>query len=237
MRLSAPVFRLKRRARLLAREKDIRLHEALDCVAREEGFRSWSHLSISVSEHRPASEILSQLSPGDLMLLGARPGHGKTLLAMGLVAEAVRSGRQGFFFALDYHEGDVMRCLASLGLDRGAMGSRFVLETSQDICAGPIIETLAQAGPNTVAVIDYLQILDQKRSNPEIGDQMRALKAFARSSGAIIVALSQIERAFELQGRPLPELSDVHLPNPLDLKVFTKACFLHAGEVRLDAVA
>ncbi|RMB04577.1 hypothetical protein [Eilatimonas milleporae] len=39
MKLSAPVFRLKRRARTLAREEKIPLHQALDRLARREGFR------------------------------------------------------------------------------------------------------------------------------------------------------------------------------------------------------
>ena len=38
MKLSAPVYRLKRRAKVLAREERIPLHEALDRVAMDEGF-------------------------------------------------------------------------------------------------------------------------------------------------------------------------------------------------------
>src|SRR5579862_7868029 len=39
MKLSAPIYHLKRKARLLSREKKIPLHEALDRIAIEEGFR------------------------------------------------------------------------------------------------------------------------------------------------------------------------------------------------------
>jgi hypothetical protein len=34
----------------------------------------------------------------------------------------------------------------------------------------------------------------------------------------------------------LPGLSDLRLPNPIDPGTFSKACFLHAGAVRLEAV-
>lgn len=84
MRLSAPIFRLKGQARRLAREAKIPLHDALDRLARQEGFRSWSHLSASISKDRPAAALLAQLSPGDLVLLGLQ-----------LALEAARRGRPG----------------------------------------------------------------------------------------------------------------------------------------------
>jgi len=45
MRLSVPIYQLKRRAKILARDEKIALHEALDRIAREEGFPSWGLLS------------------------------------------------------------------------------------------------------------------------------------------------------------------------------------------------
>lgn len=44
MSLSAPIYRLKRRAKLLSREAGIPLNQALDRVAIEEGFQRWSLL-------------------------------------------------------------------------------------------------------------------------------------------------------------------------------------------------
>lgn len=237
MRLSAPIFRLKRRAKLLARENGIALHAALGRVAKEEGFKSWSHLAISVSKVRPASEILSQLARGDLVLLGARPNQGKTTLGLDLLVEAMRRGRQGYFFTLEYHAPDVLARLQSLGGDSDATARLFTLDTSDEICAERIIDKLSAAPGDAVVVIDYLQLLDQRRANAELADQVSALRAFAQNAGLIIVAISQIDRAFELQEKPLPDLSDVRLPNPLDLTLFTKSCFLHEGQLRLEAVA
>jgi hypothetical protein len=34
----------------------------------------------------------------------------------------------------------------------------------------------------------------------------------------------------------LPSLSDFRLPNPIDPGIFCKACLLHAGTVRLEAI-
>ena len=76
MRLSAPIYQLKRRARHLARNRGIALHEALDQVAREEGFAGWSLLAARTGLNLPSKALLSRLSDGDMLLIGARPGHG-----------------------------------------------------------------------------------------------------------------------------------------------------------------
>ncbi|WP_339851017.1 DNA helicase [uncultured Nisaea sp.] len=235
MRFSHPVFRLKRQARLLSREENIPLNRALDMIAAGEGFKSWSHLAANASAGRPAGAMLAQLSPGDLVLLGARPGHGKTLLGLELLAEAAKAGRRGFFFTLDYSDADVIERVRAIGIEPGAISSSIMLDTSDGICAGHIIAEMQAAPPHSIAVVDYLQLLDQRRRNPELAEQVAALKAFVQSAGHIVVLISQIDRAYDPGAKPLPDLTDVRLPNPVDLSLFSKSCFLHDGEIRLDA--
>jgi replicative DNA helicase len=235
MRFSHPVFRLKRQARLLSREENIPLNRALDMIAAGEGFKSWSHLAANASIERPAGAMFAQLSPGDLVLLGARPGHGKTLLGLELLAEAAKAGRRGFFFTLDYSDADVIDRVRAIGIEPGAISSSITLDTSDGICAGHIIAEMQAAPPHSIAVVDYLQLLDQRRRNPELAEQVAALKAFVQSAGHIVVLISQIDRAYDPGAKPLPDLADVRLPNPVDLSLFSKSCFLHDGEIRLDA--
>ncbi|NIA70001.1 DNA helicase [Pelagibius litoralis] len=236
MRLSAPIYRLKRRAKVLSRAERIPLNEALDRVAVAEGFTSWSLLAARASATAPSRALLARLNPGDLVLLGARPGHGKTLMGLELIMEALKLGRRGVFFTLEYSENDVLDRLRSIGGDPAVFGDRFAFDTSDAISAGYIIDRLASAPQGSVAVVDYLQLLDQKRENPELMVQVRALKAFASARGLIIVFISQIDRSYDASARPCPDLKDVRLPNPLDLTLFNKTCFLNDGKVQIEAL-
>ncbi|MEX0338165.1 MAG: DNA helicase, partial [Arenibacterium sp.] len=117
MQISAPIYTLKRQARHLARRDQINLHEALDRIAIDEGFQGWSHLAASWRRLSPAQSVLSRLDPGDLILIGARPGHGKTLLGLELAMNAAELGCKGYFFTLDYHERDIAEQLGAMGVD------------------------------------------------------------------------------------------------------------------------
>jgi replicative DNA helicase len=234
MRLSSPIYTLKRQAKLLVRDNDIRLHTALNQVAQQEGFKNWSHLASNYGKATAAKELMGELSPSDMVLIGARPGHGKSLLGLELIALAKKSKRTGYVFSLDYNEADVWNRFEKLSFGPKEHDRSIVVDTSDDICAEHIIECLSHATDDALAVVDYLQLLDQRRSHPPLDEQVRALKKFARKRGVIIVMLSQIDRAFELSSSDLPSVRDIRLPNPVDLSLFDKKCFLHDGEVKIE---
>lgn len=231
MKLSAPIYRLKRQAKLLSREEAIPLHEALDRVATKEGFATWSLLAAKLSESSPAEKLYSQLRPADLLLIGARPGQGKTLLSLELAAQAMKVGHHSAFFTLEYNAQDCRKQFQDIGVDLAKFKTRFEFDNSDKINADHIINKLDDAPEGTLAVIDYLQLLDQRRENPALEVQIRALKSFAHQKKLIFVFTAQIDRSFDLSGRSFPTIDDVRLPNPLDLKLFNKTCFLSMGEV------
>lgn len=237
MKLSSPIYTLKRQAKLLARDKGIKLHEALNQIAAKEGFKDWGHLASSYSKATPANEIMSQLNSGDMVLVGARPGHGKTLFGLELTALAEKNSRKGYVFSLDYNETDVWDRFEKLGVDPKEHDGLIVVDTSDDICAPYIIEHLGNKPGRAFVVIDYLQLLDQKRSNPALEEQVRALKKFAIEREAVVVLISQIDRAFELSSSNMPTLEDIRLPNLVDLSLFDKRCFLHDGQVQIEVAA
>lgn len=233
MLLSAPIYRLKRQARLLSRQIAIPLHKALDEVAKKEGYQNWSHLASTSSTRRPARIILSKLEPGDFVLLGARPGNGKTLLGIELASSAADIDRKGFFFTLEYNKRDIFSCLHTIGIEQNSI----VVDTSDEISADYIISRLEQNKKPAFFVIDYLQLLDQKRTSSSLKEQIHLLRQFLKNTGAICIVISQIDRSFELSEKSIPDKSDLRLPNPVDLSAFDKFCFLHDGVVQMDQAA
>jgi DnaB-like helicase C terminal domain len=77
-----------------------------------------------------------------------------------------------------------------------------------EISAEFITKKMANASHGTVAVIDYLQLLDQKREKPNLIDRVRTLKSFARDKELIFIFLSQME----LGGDDIGEYFDLSAP-------------------------
>jgi replicative DNA helicase len=232
MKLSLPIYQLKRRAKQLARHHAIPLHEALDRVAMAEGYNGWSLLAARHAAQSPAEKLYGTLNAGDLVLVGARPGHGKTLMALELAAQAVKVGSYSRFFTLEYTAKDVLERLRAIDFDPAAFEDRFAFDCSDAICAEYVISRMQSAPVDTLIVIDYLQLLDQRRENPPLSIQVSALKAFATERGLVMVFISQIARTYDPSAKSVPDLTDVRLPNPLDLSLFSKTVFLHDGEVQ-----
>lgn len=233
MKLTAPIHRLKRKAKLKARAGGVPLHAALDAVALEEGFPRWSLLAARHGEMSAGKAVLDQLSSGDLLLVAARPGQGKTLLALEIAIEAARAGRDATFFTLEYSQSDIAGRFVALNVDPGTLGGRFTFDVSDGIDAEYIVRAMSDAAPGAVAVVDYLQILDQRREAPDLETQVRQLKGFARERGMILVFISQIDRGYDPAKNPVPGWADVRLPNPLDLALFDKGVFMQDGQMCL----
>ncbi len=236
MRLSVPIYRLKRQARVLSRTHGIPHHEALDRIAQQEGFDAWSLLASRYATDLTGRSLTNELHPGDLLLVGARPGQGKTLLSLEIAIEAMKKGHGSAFFSLEYNEADVAASFTALDQDLARFEGRFAFYGSDDICASYIINQLESASEGTVVIIDYLQLLDQKREHPDLMQQVGFLRTFARERKLILVFIAQIHRDFDGSQKSFPGLEDVRLPNPLNLTLFDKACFLNHGEIEFAAV-
>lgn len=231
MKLSVPIYSLKRIAKSISRKEKIPLHAALDKVALNEGFRSWSLLASHATSVGLTTKILETISYGELILIGARPSHGKTLMGLELAARAAKIGKHAWFFTLEWNKTDVEESLKYLGERPIDTCDLFHFDGSDNISADYIIDRLAETVSGTVVVIDYLQLLDQRRTNPDLSSQVTRLRSFAQSRGIIIVFLSQVDRSYENSEKKMPTIDDIRLPNPIDLTLFDKLYLLHNDEI------
>tara|TARA_B100000678_G_scaffold220677_1_gene188007 strand:+ start:2183 stop:2881 length:699 start_codon:yes stop_codon:yes gene_type:complete len=232
MQLSRPIYQLKRRAKLLARDTGIPLHEAQDRIAQAEGFARWSLLSAQHAATVKPPALLHSLGEGDLALLAARPGQGKTLAGLQLLIDAARETRRAVFFTLEYTEAQARDLLASIG----AGGSMPEVVTDA-IHAEAIIARMADAPRGSVAVVDYLQAMDQRRDTPPLADQIESLRGFARETGTILAFIAQVDRSFDPGRAAVPSFKDLRLPNPVPDGAFTKACFAHGANSEVKTLA
>jgi hypothetical protein len=232
MRLSAPIHRLKRAARDHARAEAIPLNAALDRIAVGEGFSSWSLLAAKQAQAAAdPTTLLRTFTPGELILVAARPLQGKTMFTLRLALAAIAEGRAAHFFSLDYTPNDVADRLASMPPNLAHHADHLHVDCADTISADHIISRLVDAPRGAFIAVDYLQLLDQKRANPPLQDQIEALADFASRQDHVIAFVCQIDRHFDPGVDALPGVADIRLPNPLDLSLFGRAVFLHGGRV------
>lgn len=237
MKLSAPIHVLKSQAQLLRKEKAITLTSALDLIAKREGYNSWSLLQSKKEEMFPTSydEILDFFNPGDIVLVGARPGKGKTMFTIGLFVQAIQKKlAPNYIFSLSEIPKDIA---GRMGIYDESMikNNDYIgyvgLDYSNEISADHIIEkTKYTISKKSVIVVDYLQLLDEKRSNPTLQEQVLKLKNYAKEKESIVIFISQLNRELEYRDDKKPVMDDIRLPNPLELKFFNKIILLHKDE-------
>lgn len=231
MKLSAPIHVLKFQAQQLKKEKAITNTEALDLIAKREGFNSWALLQSKKDDMFPKSyeEILGFFNSGDIVLIGSRPSKGKTVFTIGLLVQAIqKKSAKNYCFSLSEVHKDIAARMAVYDETIGEKNNYLELDYSNDISAKYIIEkTQKTISKGSVIVIDYLQLLDEKKSNPPIQDQVEQLKNYAKEKECIVIFISQLNRDIESRLDIKPSMEDIRLPNPLELKFFNKIILLH----------
>ena len=177
------------------------------------------------------------LTPGDMVIIGARPGMGKTSFAMNIATNiAIRQKKTVCVFSLEMSaEQLASRMLSSeAGVDSYALRSGKISEqdwqkiayaTSKlyecDILIDPssaITVTGMKAKLRRVknlglVVVDYLQLMQSDRRSDsrvlEVGDISRGLKLLAKDLGVPCICCAQLSRGPESRTDKRPMLSDL----------------------------
>lgn len=180
-------------------------------------------------------KLTNGLRPGQLIVIAARPGEGKTTLAGDIAAYvAVGLGQPVLFYSLEMAERELLdRFVSSLSgiplLDilRGDVSDDRFLQTMQQLHDAPLhiddtpalhvsqIRARALRAKRkhglALVVVDYLQLVRAKaeRRHEEVATISRALKALAKELACPIIALSQLNRASEARNDKRPTLADL----------------------------
>jgi replicative DNA helicase len=179
------------------------------------------------------------LQPGDLVVIAARPGVGKTGLALALVRHAAGLGHPALFCSIEMGRGELAARLLSAHtgvagqlIRHGAVNASELRRLGDavgefaglpawidDSPAQSVLRIAANArrlkrqrGLALVAV-DYLQLVEpEERGVPrheQVAAASRRLKALARELEVPLVALAQLNRESESRTDRRPRLSDL----------------------------
>lgn len=180
---------------------------------------------------REFDERVGGLFPGELCILAARPGIGKTSLACQIAYQSARRGRPVYFVSLEMgatelvtrvicSQADVSSKLVrtgkldSHGLNRLSAAAQPFASLQWCIHAKPSMTVaeirrwarrIARRGLSLV-VVDYLQLLtpqDRRISRHEqVGQLSKALKELAREVNVPVLCLTQLSREAEKDAEP-----------------------------------
>lgn len=136
----------------------------------------------------------------DLVFIGARPGHGKTMLA-GQIAYQVGQAHSVLFFSLEMTASQLKNRLQAIPKFDSECGDLCIID-SENMTAQKICDVSLQKSREaklSLVVVDYVQIVPgQGRSKAEeIGAVVRQLKSLARRLSCPVLLLAQLNRNIE----------------------------------------
>lgn len=179
----------------------------------------------------------------DLILLAARPGTGKTALALNIAYHAATTGAHVGFFSLEMGHKQIRQRLISyaqridllrLRLGRLDKTERDKAVTAMDTLAAlPLdlddrsqriadalaaVRTAHARAPLDLVIVDYLQLMsgEGERRHEEVSAISRALKGLAKELDVPVLALCQMNRAVEARAESVPQLSDLRESGSLE---------------------
>ena len=189
------------------------------------------------SGYQDLDSLLGGMQRGNLIVLGAQTGLGKSSLALNICANAAKSGQTCGIFSLEMsREQVVMRMLvAESGVDSHRLRLGLLSETEQNAISdavgllsglpiyiddSPFQMTMEMPSKAQFLqlehgldflVVDCLQLIRSHSENraQEISEISRSLKGMARDLNVPVLACSRLSRAVENRPGHRPQLSDL----------------------------
>lgn len=199
----------------------------------EERVRSGEDKSSIETGYASLDSRIGGLSPGGLYVLGARPGVGKSALALSISKEVASKGRSVAFFSLEMSKretsarilsmesgvGSILRAVPSEAdlkkVSMAYIGLKSLplrIFDDGDVSAGQIFQKCMGMDNLGLIVVDYLQLLRSDKPCDaravEVASITRGLKSMAMELEVPVLALSQLNRA-SAKKKERPSLSDL----------------------------
>ena len=219
----------------------------------------------TISSTLPEFDLKAGLfAAGEQVILAARPGQGKTSLALQIAHAAAEAGHVVLVFSLEMPAGDLLRVLAAQrsgipgrGLERAHPADQrdylAALRSLRELKALRIFdrETAFERivarcraevvrGPVGLIVLDYLQLIQPPRDTAkaireqQVAAMSRGFKLLASSIGCPVLTLCQLNRAAENDNRE-PRLSDLRESGAIEQDA-NRVLLLHCPEAGRDKV-
>jgi replicative DNA helicase len=180
--------------------------------------------------------VLGGWNHGDLVVMAARPGQGKTALALSLMYEFGKLGGKGLFISLEMSSEQLAKRYLSLICDlpnwkiRNATLRENEVIYMCDSVNNSVVEFFVDDDPNSsinqikskakihkakhgleLLIIDYIQLIKGTKQNreQEIAEISRNLKLLAKELQITVIVLAQLSRKCEERADKRPMLSDI----------------------------
>lgn len=218
--------------------KDIIVNETLDRIdkiSNPETRADYIGIPCGISD---LDRIITGLNKSDLIILGARPGMGKTSFALNVARNvAVQQGKSVCFFSLEMTRDQLAQRLlsdeASIQSNKMRTGeispaewTRLVqasdvlsrapiyFDESSGITAPEIKAKVRRMKKADLIIIDYLQLMRSARRTEnrvqEVSDITGSLKTMAKDLGVPVLVCAQLSRGTEQKGKShRPQLADL----------------------------
>lgn len=109
----------------------------------------------------------------------------------------MQAGLPAAWFSTDATHEDMVAQFTRLGETPDAFADRFTFDGSDAINTPYICRRLTSTKVGMPVVVDYLQMLDQRRTDPDLQTQISELKSLTRARGLVTLVISQVSRKFE----------------------------------------
>lgn len=217
--------------------KDVRSKSLKQIVKENKGNYFNEHVGENLAKtgFYKLDDCLGGLEGGDVTVIGARPGVGKSAIVTQIIGNMAKKGHRVGYFNLEMNESQVyerfVARLAELSLTRVRRAKSFLggeeeaFNKANEEMSGydvvistgskSISEVRAESRHQrfNVIIIDYLQLVkaDRHYANraSEVGDISKAIKALASELHVPVIILSQLNRVSELKETKEPTMAEL----------------------------